>query len=317
MTRVAITGAAGFIGGALARQLAAAGVDVLTIDRTGPADVVADVLAAGQWAGRLVGCDAVVHAAALVGMPADDSGFWQVNVGGTREVLAAAKVAGVPRLVLLSSVTVFGNRFPPMVTESHPVRPTGVAYPDSKIAAEHLVLAAHAAGAVEGVVVRPGDVYGPGSQPWTVQPVRLIRARRAAIPGKRGVHSPIHIDDVVSGLAAATLAPAAGGRIITISGGAGVGTGEFFDYYARMLGRRSVPRIPRCVALALSGSGKAALRVTGGNAQLSPAAVRYLADRRSTYSIAAAERLLAWRPAVGLVEGMQRTEEWLTGQRLL
>ena len=45
--------------------------------------------------------------------------------------------------------------------------------------------------------------------------------------------------------------------------------------------------------------------------------MRYLADRRGTYSIAKAEHLLRWRPQVGLDEGMQRTREWLEGQGLV
>ena len=162
------------------------------------------------------------------------------------------------------------------------------------------------------VIVRPGDVYGPGSRPWTLLPVEMIRSRQVAVP-TTGLHSPVHVDDVVAGTVAAARSTDAVGHIITLSGGVGVPTGEDFDHYARMLGRRRVPRVPRSVMLAAT---TAANRV-GLLPDLSPAGVRYLADRRGTYSIATAQRLLGWRPQVGLEEGMARTQQWLSDQGLL
>lgn len=315
--RIAVTGSAGFIGAALAANLRAADHTVLGIDIAEGADLRADICQADRWAGRLAGCDALVHAAALVGMPADTDGFWRVNVEGTRSVLGAVGRAGVPRVVLLSSVTVYGNRFPDEVTEEHPVASTGVAYPDSKIRAEQMALEANAAGLMECVIVRPGDVYGPRSLPWTVNPVRLIRSRRVAVPGHSGVLSPIYIDDLVRGLAAAALTPGAAGHIVNLSGGRGAGTGEFFDRYAVMMGRSGVPRIPRSAALAVATAQSVVGRATGTDVQVSSDAVRYLADRRGTYGIAKAAQILHWRPAIGLDEGMERTERWLRDSGML
>lgn len=56
------------------------------------------------------------------------------------------------------------------VDESWPVRPDGHRYVDTKIASEQVVLQAHAAGEIAATVVRPADVYGPGSIPWTIWP---------------------------------------------------------------------------------------------------------------------------------------------------
>jgi nucleoside-diphosphate-sugar epimerase len=292
-----VTGAEGFLGRALMARLPdAIGLDL----RDG------DVSRPGPWHEKVRG-DVVFHTAAAVGMPRDAAHFWAVNTLGTRNVLQAAIRNGVRRFVLFSSVTVFGNDFPNLVTEDYPTRPTGVPYADSKIAAEHLCLITPG---IETVILRPGDVYGPGSRPWTLQPLELIRSRQVAVPAT-GVHSPVYVDDVVSGAIAAAQGPA--GQIITLSGGVGVPTGQYFDHYARMLGRRRVPRVPRAVMLA---STAVANRV-GLMPELSPAAVHYLADRRGTYSIAKAQRLLGWAPQVGLVEGMARTREWLVEQGLI
>ena len=127
---------------------------------------------------------------------------------GTRLALDAARDAGARRFVHLSSVVTFGLDFPDGVDERWPVRPTGVAYVDTKIAAEQVVLQAHAAGEIEVTVSGPGDVYGPGSRPWTVMPVELLKARRFALPARgRGIHSPVYVDDLVDGIVAAAAQP--------------------------------------------------------------------------------------------------------------
>lgn len=314
--KVAITGVSGFIAGALARRLRADGDDVVGIDLVPGADtVVGDVTQPQTWSAAVTGCDVLVHAAARVGMPSRTDDFWPVNVLGTRGAMEACRRAGVPRFILLSSVTVFGNDFPDQVAEDYPTRPTGVPYADSKISAEHVALWAHVRGIVSATIVRPGDVYGPGSRPWTVLPVQMIAARRTAVPNRgRGIHSPVFVDDVVDGLCRALRRPAAEGQIITLSGGVGVPTGQFLDYYARMLGRSAVPRVPTPVAVA---AARALGRLSRGPIELSPDAVHYLADRRGTYSVARAAELLDWRPITGLPEGMAVTERWLGAQGYL
>jgi nucleoside-diphosphate-sugar epimerase len=171
---------------------------------------------------------------------------------------------------------------------------------------------------MEVVVVRPGDVYGPASRPWTVLPVELIKSRRFALPARgRGIHSPIYVDDLVAGIIAAATSDAAGGQGVTVSGGVGVETREFFAHYARMLGRRGVPTVPTRAALAAASAQNAIARLRGSVNEVTPAGVRYLALRRGTYSIAKARELLGWAPTVGLQEGMARTEAWLRDNGLL
>jgi nucleoside-diphosphate-sugar epimerase len=319
-SKVCITGASGFIGRTLAQRWRARGAEVVGLDRVPDPDAgvqACDVSQPGAWQQAAARCDAVVHTAALVGMPSDESGFWEVNVRGTRHALEAARDAGA-RFVHLSSVVTFGLDFPDGVDERWPVKPTGVAYVDTKVAAEQVVLQAHAAGEAQVTVVRPGDVYGPGSRPWTVLPIELMKARRLVLPARgRGIHSPVYVDDLVDGIVAAAETAAAAGHVITLSGGAGVETREFFGHYARMLGRRSVPAVPTAVALAGAAAQARIAAIRGRSTDLTPAGVRYLALRRGTYGIAKARELLGWTPAVGLQEGMDRTRTWLAGQGLI
>jgi nucleoside-diphosphate-sugar epimerase len=203
------------------------------------------------------------------------------------------------------------------VDETFPVRPTGVAYTDTKIAAEQVALMAHAAGEQEVVVVRPGDVYGPASKPWVLLPIELMRSRKLVVPaGGRGIHSPVYVDDLVDGITRSLTAPAAAGRVITLSGGQGVPVGEYMNHLARMIGVR-VPTVPTALALAGAAALDRLTRVRRVPNELTPDGVRYLAHRHGTYGIGTAKALLDWSPKVGLDDGMARTEHWLRDQQLI
>ena len=118
---------------------------------------------------------------------------WKVNVKGTRDLLAACADAGVKRFVQLSSVAAYGFDFTETVTEDHPLCPMGNTYVDTKIASEHAVLACHASGRMDCTVVRPGDVYGPGSRPWVVLPLEMMRSGKFILPAHgQGVFSPVY-----------------------------------------------------------------------------------------------------------------------------
>jgi nucleoside-diphosphate-sugar epimerase len=318
---VCITGANGFIGRTLARSLRAQGAEVVGVDREadpGASVVAGDISQPGSWQTIAEGCSTVIHTAALVGMPSDESKFWDVNVRGTRLALDAARDGGAERFVHLSSVVTFGLNFPDQVDERWPVRTTGVAYVDTKVAAEQVVLQAHAAREIDATVIRPGDVYGPGSRPWTTLPLEMLRARRFALPEHgRGIHSPVYVDDLVDGVILAAGSGRAAGRVVTLSGGVGVETSEFFDHYARMLGQRRVLTVPTSVAIAAAGLQSRIARVRGRVSELTPDGVRYLALRRGTYGIGTARDLLGWEPRVDLSEGMSRTEAWAREQGLI
>jgi nucleoside-diphosphate-sugar epimerase len=320
MTRVFVTGARGFIGAALADRFAAMGAEVRGVDVVADADrgiVAGDVGAPGPWQDHAEGSDLVIHTAAIVSMRGTDPrAVWRVNALGTRNVIDAAARAGAARLVHLSSVTVFGFAFPDGVDEAYPTEPNGVPYVDTKIASEALVLRAHAAGEQAATIVRPGDVYGPRSRPWTILPVAEIRRRRMVLPARgRGIFSPVFIDNLVDGIVLAATREAGAGGVFTLTDGTGVTTREFFGHYARLL-RRPLPTMPTAPAVRLAAVAAAAARAARQETEVNAAAARYLA-RTGTYSIARARDVLGYAPAIDLASGMERTAAWLRAEGLV
>lgn len=306
---MAVTGGSGFIGRAVSARYRAAGAEVVGVDvqADDAAGVVeGDTSVPGPWQDVVASADLVVHTAALVSNTAGLQRAWEVNVLGTRHVLDAAAGGQARRVLHLSSVRAFSDvDFPADVDEHHPVRPDGHSYVDTKVASEQVALQAHAAGEVAVTVIRPGDVYGPGSVPWTFWPAVGIASGTFAIPDD-GTHlfSPVYVDNLVDGLVLAAGSDAAAGQVITLTDGAAVTNAEFFGHYFRMQGKEPAFLPVDELRTLFEQIG------VGGDT------VDYLL-RRHTYSIDKARRLLGYQPAIGLDEGMARCETWLRESGLL
>ncbi len=313
---VFITGANGFIGGRLGDHYRARGAEVRGVDVNASEGVVAgDVTEPGSWQEHARGADLVIHTAAVLTLSGDPDAVWDINVLGTRHALDAAVAAGARRFLHFSSVLAFSWTFPDGVDERHPVRTNGAPYVDTKVASEQVVLQAHAAGEIECTIVRPGDVWGPRSRPWTIIPVEEIKAGRFMLP-RGGIFSPVYVDNLVDGVTAAAERGDAVGQVFTITDGAGVPNEEFFAHYFRMLGKDGPRVVPRRAMSGLARMVDVTARATRRENEVNAKAVAYL-SRTGTYSIEKARRVLGYEPRVSLEEGMRRTEAWLREERML
>ncbi len=316
-----ITGALGFIGRALGERYRELGAEVRGVDLRSEeaAGVISgDVAQAGDWQDAMAGSDLVIHTAAVVSNAAGLASQWQLNVMGTRLALDGAVRAGARRFVHFSSIRAFSDlHYPDGADEHHPVRTDGSPYVDTKVASEQVVLQAHAAGELACTVIRPGDVYGPGSRPWTILPLELIKANRFALPAMgRGVFTPVYIDNLLEGVVLAGARAQGAGNVFTLTDGVGVRCRDFFANYYRMLGRRGPICLPTPVAMSLTRVSAAVSHLRGQSSEVNPISMRYF-TRTGTYSIAKARRELGYEPGVDLSEGMRRTESWLRDQGLL
>ncbi len=175
--KVFVTGGTGFIGGEIVRQLRARGDEVVCLvrnpDKGRAVAALGCELAAGDLGDEaairagMEGCDAVIHAAAIyeIGIPAKQRpAMWEANVAGTKRVMEAALAAGVPRIVYVSTVGVFGNTHEQVVDETyeHPEGSFTSYYEETKLEAHKIVKRMIAEQGLPAIIVQPGGVYGPG-----------------------------------------------------------------------------------------------------------------------------------------------------------
>lgn len=318
--RVFITGALGFVGRALATRYRELGTDVSGLDvrADDAANVVAgDVTEPEKWQSHINGCDLLIHTAAIVTNNVAREEAWRVNVLGTRRVLDAAKQAGVVRFVHLSSLAAMRYIAADRADETAPVLPTGNPYVDTKIAGEHVVLAAHASGEIGCTILRPADVYGPGSRPWTLVPVQMIKKGLFLLPAHgQGIFRAIYIDDLVDGIVLAAEKDEAIGQIIILGGERATSCDTFFGYYCRMLGKAGPRKLSTPAAVAIAEIGRLVFKLLGQPTEMGRGAMEML-SKKTTVSNAKARRVLGWKPKTDLDEGMRRTEIWLHEQGML
>ncbi|MFM6003471.1 MAG: NAD-dependent epimerase/dehydratase family protein, partial [Sphaerospermopsis kisseleviana] len=111
------------------------------------------------------GVDLILHNAQIAEEAGDIKHFRQINVDGTVNIAQAAKQAGIKTFVHLSTVLVYGFDYPENVTESGVLSDENNAYCQTKIEAEIAVLKLNSP-EFGVIIIRAGDVYGPGSIPW-------------------------------------------------------------------------------------------------------------------------------------------------------
>ena len=171
MPDVFLTGGSGWVGGALLRRLVGAGDHVRALARSdraaqivhdlGAEPVRGDLLQPGDWEQRLGGCDLLFHVAGEVAMC--DRDRLEVNLTGTRTVVAAAGRAGVRRIVLTSSAATIGEAPGTIGSEATPPPRQWLSeYARSKHLAEQAAFADAARLGIELVAVNPSSVQGPG-----------------------------------------------------------------------------------------------------------------------------------------------------------
>lgn len=274
---VLVTGASGFIGRRVAARLANEGravralvmpnenVDgIAELKTKGITLVRGDVTEAESMKDAVRGMERVVHLAAVVGDWGPDELFDRVNVGGTRNVVDAAALEGCHRLVMISSIVVYGERLTAGGCDEDAPRGAGVGpYSRTKRESEELALDAHRRGRVPVTVVRPGNVWGPGSGLWVDEIARLSKkGLLMVLAGGKGDATLAYVDNVVDVIVRALDAPTAAGRIYNAIDSGGVTWKSYLTDIARLVGGKPPKRsLPPAVARVLAGGMERAWRL--------------------------------------------------------
>jgi UDP-glucose 4-epimerase len=302
--RVAVTGGCGFIGSHVVDQLLRAGHDVVVVDlargwRNPAADYrEADLFDQPDLVAALAGAQAVFHlagAADVNAVAADPVRAVQLNVEGTARVLEAARQGGVDRVLLASTVWVYGATVGQGErTEAAPVdlSRAGHVYVATKLAAEMLVHSYHEMFGQQFTILRYGIPYGPRMREALVV-ARFVRAAQEGQPitiagtGEQQ-RNYVYVEDLADAHVRA-LAPAAAGQTLALEGGAPVSVREIADTVCSLVRPVPIDHVPARTA------DYEGIPVSGR----------------------LAKELLDWAPVTPFAEGVRRYLAWLAaaGQR--
>ncbi|UOE21953.1 NAD-dependent epimerase/dehydratase family protein [Thermobifida halotolerans] len=307
---VAVTGISGFLGFHLAERLVHEGMRVVGLDRVPPAHDPTAMrgqevpmpgtglvfercdLSTDDLAPILRGMDTVFHLAGMSGVRESwgnrFSDYVHANVLGTQRLLEACRTAGVQRVVIASSSSVYGSATGrPSLTDDlpHPVSPYGV----SKLAAERLALAyaERPAAGFDVCILRYFTVYGPRQRP-TMLMARVLEAAYTRCPlmvfgdGSQRRHFT-YVDDAVEATVLAGTRPLTDSCVVNVAGPHSISVSDVLTVAESVVGN--------------------------------PVPVRYEADRPGDVSaseadLGAASTLLGYRPRVDPVEGITAHWEW-------
>jgi dihydroflavonol-4-reductase len=318
--KVGITGASGFIGSHLLQEFQRRNwpIRVLQHQSSIPGDipcevVTGDIRVPGTLQKFMEGLDMVFHLAAALGASLiPDEEFARINTWGTKNVLKAAKAAGVQRVVYFSSAGVLGAvTRGDVAEEEYPPQPKSV-YDRTKLRAEKIARQ-HAKKGMEVITVRPGWVYGPGDR-RTFKLIRAIaRGRFILVTQGEAKQTPVHIDDLVPG---ALLCAEKGkaGEIYHIAGNEVLSVRQIVDTIALALGRRlprwNLPLFPAKMAAQILDK---AFRLFRREAPLTPGKLAFFIHPKPL-SILKAKEDLGFSPRTDFKTGMTQTVAWYRDQ---
>lgn len=308
--RALVTGGAGFIGSHIVRRLLATGHDVRVADnlstgRLSNLDEVIgdieffelDIRDADALRAPALGCDAIIHLAALPSVPrsiADPAASHEANATGTLNMLNAAREGGVARVVAASSSSIYGAARE--LPKREDMRPLPISpYAVSKLAGESYCRSFYEVYGLEAVALRYFNVFGPRQDPnseYAAVIPKFIRAfRLGEAPQIHGDGEQsrdfTYVENVVNANMAAITVPGIGGRVYNIACGAGISLNEIASRLREEIGADVEP-------------------VHGPD--------RVGDVRHSLADISAARADLGYEPTVTLEEGIGRTVKYYREQ---
>jgi nucleoside-diphosphate-sugar epimerase len=332
--KVAVLGASGLVGSHVVEYLAKGGYPVVAIVRSaGTSEALIDFCNSMKDSidvkiqqaslndppslrAAFEGVDIVVHAAGSVNPLGSKTEIFATNFGGTKNALAAAKLAHVKHFIFISSLSVItgqGDQY--NVNESAQWAPCGENYADSKIEAEKAVMAASCP-ELRTTSLRPGFIYGPREKSWMPRLITNIKNGKAMlIDGGTRETNVIYVGNLCRAVEKSLLNPKAFGQVYNLTDGQKITKKQLFDAISDGLGLPRVSKnVPRPVAKLACEVVSAIAPMLPPDAQknltrFSRAAFR-LAAVNQGFDISKAERDLAYTNRIPFSEGMARALEF-------
>ncbi len=319
--KILVTGGTGFTGKALVKRLLDDGHTVTAMDnkerlkteelRSWGADVVIGSVTDKDVVARCIeGVEVVQHlAAAFREMNVPQSHYDHVNIDGTRNMLEAAKAAGVKKFIYCSTCGVHGNIDNPPGGEDAPIQPADY-YQRTKYEAEPIVLEYNAQG-LRSIILRPAAIYGPGDPERFVMIFRRVaRGWFIMLGNGKTLYHPLYIDNLIDALVLAMDPDKGNGEAYLIADEHYVEIEELVKKVAKALVVEvripHYPAWPMVVAGHICEKICTPLRITP---PIFPRRVDWFRQNRA-FKIDKAKRDLGYAPKIDLDEGLKRTAQW-------
>ena len=307
-----VTGATGFIGSVLTKRLERDGHSVKAmIHNKKPKymdDAVhyisADLTNPTSLKSLIDDIDVVFHCAALVKDYGSKRDFFKINVEGTK-ILANLCKNNIKRFVFLSHI------------QYESEKPSSY-YTWSKIQAENYLLKKYENEKFPSVIIRPGNVYGPGATIWVLRPVQEIKSNRISfINGGTGIFHHTYIDNLLDALLAAMENHNAIGKSFDITDGDhSIAYGTYFNDIAKLIGKQPITK-NYSKNTALFYARLQILKHTFFKIEplITPTSVNILTNNKKI-SIEKAKQILGYQPKVNYSEAMKQIKRWLQEENL-
>jgi NAD dependent epimerase/dehydratase len=305
--KILVSGADGFIGSHLTEALVCAGHDVRAFvlynsfnswgwldhcheDVKNKFEVFAgDIRDSNGVRTALKGCDAVLHLAALIGIPYSyhsPETYVDTNVKGTLNIVQAARDLGISRIIHTSTSEVYGTaQFVP-ITEDHPLQGQSP-YSASKIGADQIAMSFYTSFDTPVTILRPFNTYGPRQSARAVIPTIITQIASGNKQIKLGALSPTrdfnYVADTVAGFVAALTAEKSLGKVINLGSNFEVSIGDTAQAIAKVMGEK--------------------IEIISDEQRLRPEKSEV---ERLWASNEKAKELLDWQPKFGGIEGFHR-----------
>ena len=325
--KILITGAGGFIGRSFIRKALSIGAKVvaLEIDPSRAEQIRSDfkidvvlgsLLDHNNRSQALNGVDTVIHTAAIMKESGSIEEFRRTNVDASYQLADEARKSKAKVFVHLSSVMVYGFHYPPYVTETGPLRGEENPYCQTKIEGEAALMPLNSPKKFGVIIIRPGDVYGPGSEPWVTRPLEIMDKGLFALPsGGKGIMNLTYVDNLADAIFLA-IEQNAFGEIFNITDGKAITWAEYFRDLAQISGRPLPKSLPYILSKGLVHVVGSFYKIIGSKSPVTAEGVDFI-NRPHPVSIEKARKVLGFTPKLSYELGMKKIKEWLDTEGLI
>lgn len=327
MKKVFVTGGTGFTGSYLCKALtdkkymvsalARKGSNTSNLEKMGVEIIEGDLSDPDSIKGKIKNIDIVFHIAALYrqeGVSKDL--FNKVNAQSTKWLIEESIKNGVKRFIHCSTVGVQGEIKDPPATEEAPYNP-GDHYQESKLEGEKIALDYFNKKKINGVVVRPVGIYGPGDTRFLKLFKHIYRGNFKMIGKGKALYHLTFVEDLVEGIILAGEKDKISGEIFTLGGNEFLPLNELVALIGKILNKKvsklKIPLLPVYIASFLC---EMVCRPLGIEPPLFRRRLDFFTKDRA-FDITKAKKELGYSPEVSLEEGLNRTAEWYKNEGLL